>query len=296
MSGKANLKIFEFNARGGATIYVSKVSAGEFMHVKTLGLNVIKYLLDGIMNGSIKEEDFEKYKKKNEKVAEEKLSKGDVVTCEICDRELQTTQGLKLHKTRMHKNTGAFCDKCAKTFNDETEVNEHIKIEHVEISSPKAKKRKHIVDIESLDEKEDDNDIDENLETLERKSWEEIRLTHREIEVQVNENEVDNMEDYSVDDRNVEMKKKLSEKHIGTREAQNDEKVLLKQLGWFEEEMKFQEIKRMTSEDKSKNEKKRKSQVSKGKKKKKSKLKKETFKEKDFKNLIIFFKRLDYEE
>ena len=57
---------------------------------------------------------------------------------------------------------------------------------------------------ESVDENEDVKDMDEKLETLEKTSWEELRLTHREIEVQVNEEELNNMEDYNVDDRDNE--------------------------------------------------------------------------------------------
>jgi hypothetical protein len=119
LSGKANIKIFELNSRGGATIFISKVSGGDFVHVKTLGLRVIKYLIDGIMNGSINEEDLEKYKKKNVKVAEEKTSNGVVNTCQLCDKVFQRAQGLKLHMTRMHKKLGVTCERCEKPFNDE---------------------------------------------------------------------------------------------------------------------------------------------------------------------------------
>ena len=65
MSGKANLKIWGVNNRGSATIMVSKPSGADPMYSKVLGLDVVKHLIDGIISGSIKEEDFEKFKRKN---------------------------------------------------------------------------------------------------------------------------------------------------------------------------------------------------------------------------------------
>ena len=53
LSGKANLKIYEVNKSGGATIMVTKPSKGEFMYTKVLGLKVIKYLFDGMISGNI---------------------------------------------------------------------------------------------------------------------------------------------------------------------------------------------------------------------------------------------------
>ena len=34
LTGKANLKIYEMNGKGGATIFISRVSGGNFSHVK----------------------------------------------------------------------------------------------------------------------------------------------------------------------------------------------------------------------------------------------------------------------
>ena len=68
LTGKANLKIYEMNGRGGATIFISRVSGGNFSHVEALGLKVIKFLFDGLIDGSIKEDDIEKFKKKRRKI------------------------------------------------------------------------------------------------------------------------------------------------------------------------------------------------------------------------------------
>ena len=83
------------------------------------------------------------------------------------------------------------------------------------------------------------------------------------------------MEDYSVGERNIELRKKLCERDFEKREFLKDEKVLLKQKAWFEEEVKFQEMKRKVCEEKTEEEKKRKRQLSLGNKKKKAKSKKE---------------------
>ena len=50
------------NAKGSATIMVSKVSEGDLEHVKVLAFEVVKYLLDGIIDGEITDEDFDNFK------------------------------------------------------------------------------------------------------------------------------------------------------------------------------------------------------------------------------------------
>jgi hypothetical protein len=146
--------------------------------------------------------------------------------------------------TRMHKNSRVNCDKCdkcEKSFKDEIEVNKHYEIEHAETVSPEAKKRKHdkavgeILQndgevIENKTSTDFDKDIEDcitleeevilddklkvELELLEGKSWEEKRMSDREIEIQVNEEELERMEDYEEEERNQKEIRKLSNKQM----------------------------------------------------------------------------------
>ena len=50
-SGKANLKIYSKNAKGSATIMITKPSGGEICHLKTLAFKVVKVILDHVING-----------------------------------------------------------------------------------------------------------------------------------------------------------------------------------------------------------------------------------------------------
>ena len=62
--GKVNLKIYDVNGKGGATMMVQKVSGQDFAHVKTLGLDILKRLIDGVIEGKIEEQDREILKRK----------------------------------------------------------------------------------------------------------------------------------------------------------------------------------------------------------------------------------------
>ena len=128
----------------------------------------------------------------------------------------------------LHKNVGVTCDK---PFNDKSEVKKHIEFEYKETGSQRAEKRKHSVELESLDVKGDEEDINEELEIFERSSQE-------------------------VGDRDIELKKNPCEKDIEKGESLNDEKILNKQQAWFEEEVKFQEMKIFQFKDKTEEEKK----------------------------------------
>ena len=44
---------------------VSKVKGGESNHAKILGLKVVKFILDEVIEGHLKEEDFKQFKLKN---------------------------------------------------------------------------------------------------------------------------------------------------------------------------------------------------------------------------------------
>ena len=270
LTGKVNLTIFDVNNRGGATIMVQKIKGGDPIHVKILGIEVIKYLLDGLIEGKIEEDDIGKFKLKNQRTIETKR----IINCEKCEKAFPTEQGLRLHMTRIHRGEEKFCDLCRITLKTETDFKGHMELEHREILSPKPKKRRRdsaqedvIVDLNVTIAEENVG----NLKHFEKNSWEEMRLKHREIETQVNEEELSNMNEYGVEKRNMKVKTKIDD-----IEANNDKKVLEKQRSWFVEEVKYQEMKRKLTEDRIKEENRKKRQISIGKKKKsKSKREKE---------------------
>ena len=68
LAGKVNLKFYDVNSKGSATIMVSKVSDGTTLHVKSLAFKIIKFLIDGIIDGEILEEDLMTYRKDSGKI------------------------------------------------------------------------------------------------------------------------------------------------------------------------------------------------------------------------------------
>ena len=108
VSGRVNLKIFDVNSKGGATMMVQKVSGGNFSHVKSLGIDIIKYMIDGVIEGKIQEKDIENFKRKRS----QKINKNESVQrseckkylCDTCDKGFSTKQGLNLHIGHIHKN------------------------------------------------------------------------------------------------------------------------------------------------------------------------------------------------
>ena len=155
---------------------------------------------------------------------------------------------------------------CDKTFSSEEGLKEHIKDMHGEILSPVAKKPKQSKS--EMDTTEFSEDCEEVLKDLEMNSWEEIRLSHRGVEIKVNEEEVDKMEEYDEQERKNKVEEELENKKHDEMEKLNDEKVIRKQRDWFEEEVRYQEMKKKYSEEKEKEDLKRKRQLSHGKKKK----------------------------
>ena len=136
MSGKVNLNIYEVNTRGGATIMIQKVSGGGFEHVKIFGLKVLKFLIDGIINGSIKEKSMESFKIKTELKAEV----NELKQCEKCTKSFGTDQGLKLHIGRVHKESKKINrELCENTLETREQIEKHLII-HEDINSPNAKK------------------------------------------------------------------------------------------------------------------------------------------------------------
>ena len=285
LSGKANLIIFDKNNRGGATTMVSKVKGGESKHAIILGTNVIKFILDQVIEGRITDENIGQYKIRNDKMVGNSNQQSKRSKCQICEKDFQTEQGLKSHMTRMHKEQN-YCEICRIKFRDQGEFKKHVEFEHEEIVSPNAKKRKrevqsenvNVVEIESMNEVNDTIVVDKDIQILEKSSWEESRLNHRQVEAQVNQEELDLMETFNVHKRKSEIIEKLKTENK-QMEVQNDEKVLKKQVSWFEEEVRFQEMKRKMSEDRIREEKKRKRQLSIEKKKKIKEKKEKTFKD-----------------
>ena len=245
LSGKVNLNIYEVNVKGGATMMIQKVSGGGFSHVKLFGIKVIKFLLDGLISGRIEEEQMEMYKIKSE----QKLNTKSEIKCETCGKILSTEQGLKIHRKRTHREERkTCCEMCDKTFSSEEGLKEHIKDMHGEILSPVAKKPKQSKS--EMDTTEFSEDCEEVLKDLEMNSWEEIRLSHRGVEIKVNEEKVDKMEEYDEQERKNKVEEELENKKHDEMEKLNDEKVIRKQRDWFEEEVRYQEMKKKYSEEK----------------------------------------------
>ena len=67
-----------------------------------MAFKVIKYLLDGIIDGVLSDNDLEMMKmvpKGGNEVGCENLN------CDICEKSFKTRNGLKIHKARMHMNS-----------------------------------------------------------------------------------------------------------------------------------------------------------------------------------------------
>ena len=120
-TGKVNIKLYNVNNKGGATIMISKVSDGKLFHVKALAFKVVKYLMDGIIDGEINEEDIESFKQDpngSEGVdVEEGLSK-ESLNCLVCDKVFKTRHGLHIHCSKLNHTTM----KCRKHIRKDHEV------------------------------------------------------------------------------------------------------------------------------------------------------------------------------
>ena len=102
-SGKVNIKIYSVNAKGSATMMVSKVSDGGLSHVKALAFKVVKYILDGYIDGEINDkEEFQK----NPNGVGAKI--GDLtdesLDCDSCAKTFKTKHGMNIHIAKAHKN------------------------------------------------------------------------------------------------------------------------------------------------------------------------------------------------
>ena len=131
--GKVNLKFYGTNRRGAATIMIQKVSGGEFVHVKTLAFRVVKYLLDGFIDGEFKERDLNMFKVEGTQNEKHKLEES--LTCEFCHKTLKTINGKNIHKSRIHKEENNVvtdkiqekkCAKCGFIFKDTEALEIHM--------------------------------------------------------------------------------------------------------------------------------------------------------------------------
>ena len=126
-AGKVNITIFDVNKSGSATMMITKTKDAELIHVKTLAFRVIKYLLDGIIDGEIKEDDLNSYKEDVRKTEKGQI-KDDQLYCHVCEKGLKTKTGLNIHKRRVHgdiKDSNK-CEKCNFIFQENSYL-EHLK-------------------------------------------------------------------------------------------------------------------------------------------------------------------------
>ena len=130
-TGKVNLKIYGANKAGIATFMITKTKDAKLVHVKTLAFRVIKYLIDGIIDGVIKEDDLESFKDKNSKNDEEGLDIEKKLKCESCRKIYKTKNGLSIHMDKVHGvQEQNICDFCEQIFDTGRDLEIHNKKEH----------------------------------------------------------------------------------------------------------------------------------------------------------------------
>ena len=88
---------------------ITKTKDAELIHVKTLAFKIVKYLLDGIIDGEIKESDLDSYREAFVKSGKSE----EQLFCKVCEKTFKSKTGFKLHKTRVHrKDEQNKCKKC----------------------------------------------------------------------------------------------------------------------------------------------------------------------------------------
>ena len=227
MSGKAKLRIFGVNKNGGGTIMITKASGSDFVYAKVLALNVISYLLDGLISRSIKSDDIVRMKKNNS------IRMSKTVQCDICEDSFVNLQEFRLHITRMH---------------DSAKKEDSCEADDRSVKYAQEVRKQNNVDCLKDKLEEEDN---EELKRLEKESWEEKRFTHVNVSVKICEMEIEEVKDDSDMETSYQKRTKFQ-----------DEKVLKKQKK-IEDEIKREKEndiekkrKRQLSTEKKKNKKK----------------------------------------
>ena len=125
-TGKINIKIYPANKSGIATIMITKTKDSELVHVKTLAFKVIRYLIDGIIDRVINEDDVHSFTcGEDEELERRKL------ICQICRKDFKTKNGMSIHIEKDHGMMNQIdCDSCGKHFISEKELDAHIESEH----------------------------------------------------------------------------------------------------------------------------------------------------------------------
>ena len=273
-TGKANLKIYAKNGRGYGTIHVTKISKGEFEHVKILAFKVVRYLLDKVISGELQNEDIENMKNKAGSKPGKKVyyhcckscgSKFETdqdltvhmktdhtekkVRCDTCENNFVTLEELEKHEQLSHKDKGKYhCNLCEYTFEKQNEVEDHKQNDHRIENSFKCK----LCDHKSNGEKDYEKHRQNNHAGMCSPTSKRIRTN---IETNVEEEEL--ME--------------IDEPYM-TRSKMKDEKVIMMQKRYDEEHEKINELKRKKSVQKEEaNNKKKKVSVKKKKSKRKNK-------------------------
>ena len=129
--GKVNLKFYNVNSKGIATIMISKVSAGTILHVKALAFKIIKYLIDGILDGELVENDLKAYR-----LDTNKEKNADRLVCKVCQKTFKLPNGLKIHYTKFHAINQ--CETCKEIFSSISDLGIHRKLCKVNVSKNKT--------------------------------------------------------------------------------------------------------------------------------------------------------------
>ena len=160
LSGKANLKIYDKNAKGVGTIMITKPSGSELIHAKNLAFKVIKFLLDGLISNDISQEYIDQMKRKP-------LKDKHRIKCDCCGDLFENRNLLDDHMNKTHNlESDVVCDICDTKFKSNTDMIKHKEEDHMDTGSPLLKKIK-------LNGAEDSN-VDEDIIMTEVKDKKEV--------------------------------------------------------------------------------------------------------------------------
>ena len=251
MSGKANVKIYDMNKNGGATMYINQRSGSAMVHVKTLAFKVIKFLLENLMSGDIEEKDIEKYK----------ISGIKSKNCKEGEKEIRTEKSIKIHIENDHTvNEVHKCDICNYKCKSISEMEKHKNTNHVEMRSPKSKRCKtnHDKQDDDVVSNNDDEPMDVDDEVLSQRSKaqdDKILIKRKKdeekelkFEVEKRKQTIKDIEDEKKRKRQMSLEKKKSKKKskkesvkysVGTDDKT---KVLVNKNKMKEIDIKYKEV------------------------------------------------------